>query len=113
MGATLKTSFEHVLALPLAEPRDAFGNLVLVASNRELDLPEAALGRPSEFLDDHYWHWAVVTRNHAWDNRFDPAPEGGVVLTDDLNPVDLWAEDINLEARRRLHRDYDWKEIAY
>jgi predicted membrane-bound spermidine synthase len=113
LGATLKTSFSEVLALPLAEPRDAFGNLVLLASNRKLAFSEDELGRPRDFLDDSYWHWAVVTRNHAWDNRFDPGPEGGRILTDDLSPVDIWAEEINLQARRELHRDYDWKQLSY
>jgi len=113
LGATLKTSFRNVLALPLSEPRTEFGNLVLLASNRELDLPPGSIGQPRDFADDLYWHWVSVTRNHAWQNRFDPAPEGGRILTDDRTPVDLWAEEINLEARRRLHEDYDWKKIAY
>jgi len=42
-----------------------------------------------------------VTRHHAWDNRFEPGA-GGLVLTDDLNPADLWSQEINLVARRQL-----------
>jgi predicted membrane-bound spermidine synthase len=114
LGITLHRHFEHVRALPLSEPRTAFGNLVILASDRELDFPEGMLGRPSEFLDDPYWHWVVVTRNHAWDNRFDPRIPGGVpILTDELNPVDVWAEEINLEARRELHSDRDWARRTY
>jgi hypothetical protein len=31
---------------------------------------------------------------------------GGLVLTDDLNPSDLWAERIDLVARKDLHRRF-------
>ena len=51
--------------------------------------------------------------NHAWDNRYEPPAAGGSVLTDDLNPVDLWAEAINLEARKVLHGDTDWYRLAW
>lgn len=112
--ATLGEEFSQVLALPLAEPRDRLGNLVLMASNREeLEFPEGMLGRPYDFLPEPALHNVVVTRNHAWDNRFTPGREGAPVLTDDLNPVDLWAEQINLAARKALHNDYEWKDLAY
>ena len=35
----------------------------------------------------------------------EPATEGAPVLTDDLNPVDIWSERINRVARQGLH-DY-------
>jgi hypothetical protein len=35
------------------------------------------------------------------------------VLTDDKNPVDLWSEAINFEARKALHRESGWKDLAY
>ena len=113
LSATLHTQFDHVFALPLAEPRNRLGNLVILASNRELDFPEGMLGRPYDFLPEPHLHNVVVTRNHAWDNRFTPDPAGVPVLTDDLNPVDLWAEEINLAARKSLHSDFDWKDLAY
>jgi spermidine synthase len=114
LGRTLGTQFSQVLALPLAEPRNAFGNLVLLASNRAaMEFPEEMMGRPYDFLGEEYLHDVVVTRNHAWDNRFMPDPEGVPVLTDDLNPVGLWAEKINRQARKILHGDYAWKDLAY
>jgi hypothetical protein len=78
------------------------GNVLIVASNRPLELPPDRLGNPGEFLHDDYEHFLNVQMNHAWDNRFEPAP-GGRVLTDDRNPVDIWSERINLAARQELH----------
>ena len=69
-----------------------------------MEISDEALGNPADYVADDYLHWTVVLRNHAWDNRFVPGREGGQVLTDDLNPVDLWAEDINRVERRDLHR---------
>jgi len=102
LGATLGTQFHNVLALPIAEPPDQIGNLILLASDRAMDISDAALGNPADYVADDYLHWTIVLRNHAWDNRF--TPQGGQILTDDLNPVDVWAERINLVARRDLHR---------
>jgi predicted membrane-bound spermidine synthase len=114
LGKTLHEHFSQVLALPLAEPRNAFGNLVLIATNRDaVEFPEGMLGRPYDFLGEEYLHDVVVARNHAWDNRFEPDTEGVPVLTDDLNPVGLWAEKINRKARQILHGDYGWKALAY
>jgi len=73
-----------------------------MAAQRPMEISDAALGNPADWEADDYLHWNSVLRNHAWDNRF--TPEGGPVLTDDLNPVDLWAERINLVARRDLHK---------
>jgi hypothetical protein len=61
------------------------------------------LGAPRDYLPEPYMHWVVVQRNHAWDNRFVPDTSGAPILTDDLNPVDLWAERINRVARKELH----------
>jgi spermidine synthase len=97
LAATLRTSFAHVVALPQAEPPDQFGNVVLMASERPLDIPDEALGDPVGTLADDYEHSRVVRRRHAWHNRFEPA--GGRVFTDDLNPADLWSDDIHVRAR--------------
>ena len=101
VGATLRTLFPNVLALPIAEPPNKLGNLILLAADRPMEISDDALGHPIDYLVDDYMHWDVLLRNHAWDNRF--VPGGGQVLTDDLNPSDLWAERINLAARRDLH----------
>jgi spermidine synthase len=109
LGATLRTLFPQVLALPIAEPPNKFGNLILLAADRPMAISDEALGNPIDYMVDDYMHWDVLLRNHAWDNRF--VPGGGAVLTDDLNPSDLWAERINLVARRELH-DFFGKSIA-
>jgi len=102
LALTIGKSFAHVIALPTAEPPDALGNVVLLASDRPLEFPEDWLGRPFDFLADEYAHWAVVQRNHAWDNRYAPGTAQARMLTDDCNPSDLWSERINLAVRRQL-----------
>ena len=97
-AATLGTCFRHVVALPIAEPPDQFGNVVLLACDRAPEIPEELLGDPVATLSDDQEHWRVLQRTHAWDNRF--TPTGGRVLTDDWNPSDLRSEEINLAARR-------------
>jgi hypothetical protein len=103
LAASMEPHFRTVLALPIAEPPDRLGNLVLFASDRILEIPEHALGDPVEVLDDGYRHWRVIQRVHAWDNRFTPVTAGLAPLTDDRNPVDVWAESVNRAARRKLH----------
>jgi spermidine synthase len=103
VAATLRTHFPHVLALPIAEPPDRLGNLILLASDRALDIPDDVVGWPIDSLHDEYQHWRSLARRHAWDNRFTPRAEGAVVLTDERNPVDLWSEEINRGARQELH----------
>jgi spermidine synthase len=100
LGATLHQHFKHVLALPIAEPPTKLGNVILLASDRPMEISDEALGNPLDVVTEPYLHWRAVLRNHAWDNRFDP--NGGPVITDDLNPSDVWAERINRVARREL-----------
>ena len=97
-AATLGTCFRHVVALPIAEPPDQLGSVVLLARDRATEIPEELLGDPVATLSDDQEHWRVLQRTHAWANRFTPA--GGRVLTDDWNPSDLRSEEINLAARR-------------
>jgi hypothetical protein len=104
VGATMATQFQKVLALPIAEPPNQVGNLILVAADRTLEISDAALGNPADYMADDYLQWTIVQRNHAWANRFPLTQASGPVLTDDLDPVDLWAENVNRTARRELHR---------
>ena len=48
----------------------------------------------------------IYVKNHAWDNRFEPDVASAPVLTDDLNPVDIWSDRINHLARKGLHRHF-------
>lgn len=98
--ATLGAVFPEVVALPTSEPPDALGNVIVMASDRALDPPRDQLGDPFGSLPDDDEHFAVLSRLHAWDNRYRPVR--GRVLTDDWNPVDVRAEEINRVARRWL-----------
>lgn len=97
VGATAAQAFAHVRVLPMAEPPDALGNLVILAADHPLeplrDLP-AVTDR---------WNRAYQL-NHAWDNRFEPPLLDAVILTDDHNPVALWSDGVNRAARAHMHR---------
>ena len=95
MASTLRTAFPEVVALPIAEPPNTIGNVVLLASNRSLEIPYS-LPDPGSRFDPYY------DRAHAWQNRFRPKTEGALVFTDDRNPIDLWGEEVNLVDRRKL-----------
>jgi spermidine synthase len=106
LAASLSPSFDEILALPMAEPPNTLGNVVLLAANRSLALvnePEMPLDRLTAEYD----------RFHAWENRFAPDTRGVSVLTDDLNPSDLWAEAINLATRKRLHEFFGEKGVSW
>lgn len=96
LGRTMQEAFSHVEVFPIVEPPSEIGNLVLMASNRPLELVEE-IPEPTGRFQSSY------TQSHAWVNSFAPDPSKGPILTDDLNPVDLWAERINLVARKNLH----------
>lgn len=104
LTTTLKRHFNEVVALPISEPPNTLGNIVLLASRRQhLAFPDQMLARPIDYLRDPYMHWYILQMNHAWDNRFVPETDRNFILTDDLNPVDLRAEEINNIARKQLH----------
>jgi spermidine synthase len=113
LAATLKENFAHVVALPIAEPENTLGNLILLAADRPLELDESALGDLYELLPHPYQHEVAVQQHHAWQNRFEPSIAGMPVLTDDKNPVDLWAEAINQAARQQMHATDQWKHLEY
>jgi spermidine synthase len=102
IAATLRPHFAHVLALPAEASSHELGNVVVFASNSAIGIAPGrdrdAAARPS----------CSVQRNgharRAWENRFVPDIRGAAVLSDDLNPVDLWSEQANLVARLDLHR---------
>lgn len=103
VAATMKEHFENVAALPIAEPPNILGNIILLASGLPLEL-ESELPDPVSRFSAEY------DRVHAWDNRFVPDITNVPVLTDDRNPVDLWGEQINLVERRELReyfKDFD------
>lgn len=101
LAATLSQKFENVLVLPIAEPPNQLGNLILLASDNNLELgtDEEPPVPQSRFSADYH-------RAHAWDNRFEVDVSGITILTDDLNPIDLWSERVNLVSRKELHESF-------
>ncbi len=107
IGVTMNSQFTNVIALPIAEPPNTIGNLVLLASDREIDFSEDLLKRPKNYLHDRYMHWYILQVNHAWDNRFVPDINNkSLIITDELNYIDVMAERINYEARKDFHAYY-------
>lgn len=106
VAATLAAEFNDVQVLPLAEPPDQLGNVVLLAADFPLELPYE-LDRPDSRWSPQYH------RVHAWDNRFGPPGPGHAVLTDNHNPVDLWSDKVNQAARRRLHGFFGQDSAAW
>ena len=106
LAATANRQFKHVIVLPIAEPPDQLGNLVLLASNRTLAL-ERELPVPMDRFGPEY------DRAHAWDNRFQVDVKGVPVLTDDLNPIDVWSERVNLAARKEMHGLFGDRRVTW
>ena len=106
LAATLETQFPNVRALPIAEPPDRLGNVVLFASRRTLELPEE-LPVPVDRFTPAY------EQTHAWDNRFELDTRGAPVLTDDRNPIDLWAEAVNIRERNDLHEMFAKQGVSW
>jgi len=110
LAATLKPCFRNVLALPTYQPPEEIGNIILFASHGELKLHQLI---ERGIRDLNYRLTPAFHQNRAWDNRFVPDTRQAPVLTDDLNPVDLWAESVNLAARKGLHRYFDRVGVSW
>jgi spermidine synthase len=96
IAATLRQHFAHVLALPAEPDPQDLGNVVILASNAPLEMAAGSDAACDLRRNVH------VAR--AWANRFVPETQSATVLTDELNPVDVWSEQINVVARADLHR---------
>jgi len=106
LAATAREEFEHVVVLPIAEPPNQIGNLVMLASDHPIEL-EYELPAPFDRFSPDY------DRVHAWDNRFTPDISGVQVLTDELNPISIWSERVNLVARKRLHEFFKSRGVSW
>ncbi len=95
LAVTVGKHFANVKLLPTAEPPNELGNIVLIASDRSLDLPDGLPVPPDRWSGDY-------NRKHAWDNAYTVAPGNGLVLTDEHNPVAVWSDRINLAARIKV-----------
>lgn len=106
LAVTAGEQFKHVVVLPIAEPPNQLGNLVIMASDRPLILAEELPGPQGRFTREY-------DRVHAWDNRFIVASHEATVLTDDLNPIDVWSERVNLVAREHLHKFFNARGLTW
>ncbi len=105
LAVTLKQRFMNIVALPIEEPPNQFGNIVILASDRKLE-PWRELERNEDFNPD--WRYGPgYQKVHAWDNRFVPDMKNAKILTDDLNPIDVYSEAINLASRKSLHSYFE------
>lgn len=100
VSASIRVTLPHLSVLPIAEPPNTLGNVIILAADRKLEPLEEPSIPESRFSVDY-------NRFHAWENRFEPAADRGMILTDDLNPIDIWSEKINLLNRRKLHRIFE------
>lgn len=101
LAATLRTHFQHVVALPTTVPATRLGNIILFASDRGIRYEQEL---EWDNLTTDFKNSIQFYRYRAWKNRYKPDAHDAPVLTDDLNPIDLWSEEINFVARKRLHR---------
>jgi hypothetical protein len=50
---------------------------------------------------------------HARDNSFTVIPGEAPILTDDLNPVGIWSDRINIASRKQLHAYFGKDDLAW
>lgn len=97
--ATLKEVFGNVTVLPIVEPPTVLGNVIILASNDDIELYHKL---PRNYADPDFRFSSNYFQVHAWDNKFEPATQDVPILTDELNPIDIWSERINFAARKNL-----------
>lgn len=95
---TLYQCFDYLTVLPGYEDANALGNLVIIAGFDSLRIPLLPKLSTPETKNAYYW------QSFGWHHRFVPDTTSTIVLTDDLNPVDVWSETVNLQARKELHQ---------
>ena len=93
LARTLRTSFENVVFLPTAEPY-SYGELIPVATDSEIRLHQ-----PIRKIEGREFEYEC--QRSGWANRFEPDRGRGQVITDDLNPVEVWIEETSRVARYR------------
>jgi spermidine synthase len=87
VGRTMRQEFKQVFVLPIVEPPNLFGSVVLMGTNLPRDLvrdPER-----NAFYHPDWRYGPEYQKVHAWDNRFAPDTTRGIVLTDGFNKHDL------------------------
>jgi spermidine synthase len=87
LSATLASVFQQVIVLPIVEPPDQFGSIVVLATNT----PRNDLLRDPERNLDYSPEWRYgpeYQKAHAWDNHFILPTDVGSVQTDANNGWD-------------------------
>jgi len=103
LGATLRTRFAHVTALPTSEPQTALGSILLLASRHPVTIADNQLPDPVTYFQNPDALWRVQQLTHAWLNRYEPQPGNAPVLTDDRSRIEVWSDRINHAERGELH----------
>jgi spermidine synthase len=111
VGATMRTAFSDVVAFPIEEPPNQLGNIIIMGSASSLT-PRREPER-NETLDPDWRYGPGYQKVHAFDNQFVPPMQNVRPLTDDLNPIDLRAETINLAARVMLHKYFQEAGVSW
>ncbi len=104
LSATLGAAFRQVIVLPISEPPDKFGSIVLMASNT---VRSDLLRDPERNLDySPEWRYGPeYQKAHAWDNHFTLVPGAARIQTDTDNSWDRILAAI-IAAEKQQPREY-------
>lgn len=97
--ATLKEVYKNVTVLPIAEPPDQFGSIVILATNSDNNIVRDPSRNTS--LDPDWRYSSEYQKTHAWDNHFTPDIRDGTILTDSFNRYDTMFTKLIDSARAK------------
>lgn len=97
ISKTLGEVFSETLVLPISEPPNMFGSIVLIAMNTKRDL----IRDPDRnyFYHPDWRYGPEYQKVHAWDNHFTPHISGGIIFSDTYNRRDQMFTRIADSAR--------------
>jgi spermidine synthase len=98
IAATLVKEFSKVVVLPIAEPPNRFGSIVLIAVGGEIPGLAQEFDRNAE-LDPEWRFGPAYQETHAWDNRFEISGEEGAIQNDARNTIAHLFEVVDDSAR--------------
>ena len=97
--ATLKEVYKNVTVLPIAEPPDQFGSIVILATNSNNNIVRDPSRNTS--LDPDWRYSSEYQKTHAWDNHFTPKIVNRTILTDGFNRYDTMFTKLIDSARAK------------
>lgn len=95
---TLESIFAETLVLPIAEPPNEIGNIVILASDRKLELPQEPPSPDDRFSREY-------NMAHAWDNRFNIVCHSRLQIADHRNNMKLLSDRATRAMTKFVH-DY-------